>query len=72
MCVQWEQFLELGKDMDNSEVEKIVKNQKPEESAALVYTVSQLPVRLNTLLINPSISLVGNHWKPEGSYAESR
>ena len=33
--------MELGKDMDNSEVEEIMKKQKPEDCALLIYTVSE-------------------------------
>ena len=38
---QWDQFLELGKDISDSEVEKIVDDQKPGECCLLVYTVKQ-------------------------------
>jgi long-chain-fatty-acid--CoA ligase ACSBG len=34
----WEQFMELGKDMDSSVVDDIIKNQKPNQCASLVYT----------------------------------
>lgn len=37
---QWEQFVKLGKDMDDSVVEDKIKCQKPEQCAMLVYTVS--------------------------------
>ena len=37
---QWEQFLELGKDMDDSVVEEKIKAQKPGQCALLIYTVS--------------------------------
>ena len=38
---QWEQFLELGSDMETSEIEDRIKSQKPNQCAALVYTVRQ-------------------------------
>ena len=36
---QWEQFLELGKDMDDSVIEEKIKTQKPEQCAVMIYTV---------------------------------
>jgi hypothetical protein len=33
--------MELGKDMDSSVVDDIIKNQKPNQCASLVYTVSR-------------------------------
>ena len=38
--MQWEQFLELGQDMDDSVIEEKIKAQKPEHCAVLIYTVS--------------------------------
>ncbi len=32
--------MDLGKSMDNSEIDGIIKEQKPEDCALLVYTVS--------------------------------
>lgn len=32
--------MELGSEMDNSEIEDIIKEQKPEDCALLIYTVS--------------------------------
>jgi hypothetical protein len=40
ISTQWEQFLELGKDMDDGVVEEKIKAQKPEQCALLIYTVS--------------------------------
>ena len=37
---QWDQFLELGKDVDDSVIEEKIKAQRPEQCALLVYTVS--------------------------------
>ena len=37
---QWDQFLELGKDVDDSVIEEKMKAQRPEQCAVLVYTVS--------------------------------
>ena len=37
---QWEQFLELGTSIDDSVVEKKISEQKPEDCASLIYTVS--------------------------------
>ena len=39
--MQWEQFIKLGEDMDNSEIESIMKEQSPQDCALLIYTVSQ-------------------------------
>ena len=39
-AVQWEQFMKLGEDMDNSVIEEKIKAQKPEQCALLIYTVS--------------------------------
>lgn len=41
-CLQWEQFMELGKDMADSEVEKILQEQKPQDCALLIYTVREV------------------------------
>ena len=40
LSFQWEQFLDLGKDKETSEIEEAMKNQKPNQCATLVYTVS--------------------------------
>ena len=37
---QWEQFMELGKDIEDSVIEEKIKAQKPEQCALLIYTVS--------------------------------
>ena len=37
---QWDQFMELGKDVDDSVIEEKIKSQRPEQCALLVYTVS--------------------------------
>ena len=37
---QWEQFMELGKDMADSVIEEKMKAQRPEQCALLIYTVS--------------------------------
>ena len=51
VCVlQWEQFMKLGDDMENSVVEKNMAGQKPEQCALLVYTVSD-----STAVINNSV-----------------
>ena len=38
--LQWDQFMELGKDMEDSVIEDKMKAQKPEQCALLIYTVS--------------------------------
>ena len=38
--VQWQQFMALGKDMEDSVIEDKIKAQKPEQCALLIYTVS--------------------------------
>ena len=40
--LQWEQFMELGKDLDDSVIEDKIKAQKPEQCAVLIYTVCGL------------------------------
>ena len=37
---QWDQFMELGKDVDDNVIEEKIKAQRPEQCALLVYTVS--------------------------------
>ena len=37
---QWDQFMELGKDVDDSVIEEKIKSQRPEQCAIVVYTVS--------------------------------
>ena len=39
---QWDQFMELGKDVDDSVIEEKIKSQRPEQCALLVYTVGFL------------------------------
>jgi hypothetical protein len=39
---QWEQFMELGKDIEDSVIEKKIEAEKPEQCALLIYTVSDL------------------------------
>ena len=39
-CLQWEDFLKLGDEIENSVVEEKIKAQKPEQCALLIYTVS--------------------------------
>ena len=50
---QWEQFLELGADMETSQVEDRMKSQTPNQCASLVYTV-----RHNLQLLNGQIFFV--------------
>ena len=50
---QWEQFLELGADMETSQVEDRMKSQTPDQCASLVYTV-----RRNLQLLNSQILLL--------------
>ncbi len=40
LTLQWETFMKLGDDMEDSVVEEIVKAQRPEQCALLIYTVS--------------------------------
>ncbi len=42
LCMQWETFMKLGDDMEDSVVEEKVKAQRPEHCALLVYTVSTI------------------------------
>ena len=44
---QWEQFLEHGKDMDDSVIEEKIKAQKPEQCAVMIYTVKFNPMEFN-------------------------
>ena len=39
-CLQWEDFLKLGDEIETSVVEEKIKAQKPEQCALLIYTVS--------------------------------
>lgn len=39
---QWEQFLQLGSDVETSDIEERMKCQKPNQCAALVYTVRRV------------------------------
>ena len=59
--VQWNEFLELGKDIENSVIEDILKSQKPEECAVMVYTVrwtapNYQPKRFLHLLLPSSLA----------------
>ena len=38
--LQWNKFLELGKGMEDSVIDKIIDKQQPHQCAMLVYTVS--------------------------------
>lgn len=49
--MQWEQFLELGKDIEDSVIEEKIKAQKPEQCAVLIYTVSVEKFKIVLLLI---------------------
>ena len=44
--LQWDQFMELGKDVDDSVIEEKIKAQRPEQCALVVYTV-----RINLIAI---------------------
>ena len=37
--LQWEQFLELGKDVEDGAIEEKIAAQRPEQCALLIYTV---------------------------------
>ena len=49
--MQWESFLELGKDIEDSVIEEKIKAQKPEQCAVLIYTVSAEKFKIVLLLI---------------------
>ena len=36
---QWEQFMELGKDVEDGAIEEKIAAQRPEQCALLIYTV---------------------------------
>ena len=40
--LQWKQFMELGKDIEDSVIEDKIKAKKPEQCAVLIYTVCGL------------------------------
>ena len=42
MHIQWENFLEAGKGVEDSVIESIINGQQPEDCAVLVYTVSSV------------------------------
>ncbi len=48
---QWEQFMELGKDIETSVIEDKVAAMKPNQCATLVYTVSNLYQMLFLLVL---------------------
>ena len=48
VCTQWEQFMELGKDMEDSVIEDKIKAEKPEQCALLIYTVGKMWSFLHT------------------------
>ena len=47
--IQWAQFLELGKDIEDSVIEDKIKAQKPEQCALLIYTVSTVATPLHSI-----------------------
>ena len=51
--LQWEQFMKLGEDIEDSVIEEKVDAQRPEQCALLLYTVSK-PFSLS---LSPSLSL---------------
>ena len=40
LCIQWEQFMELGKGVEDGAIEEKIAAQRPEQCASLIYTVS--------------------------------
>ena len=43
-CMQWDQFLKLGDNIDSKVVEDIISSQHPRDCASLIYTVSRWKV----------------------------
>ena len=39
LLIKWNEFMELGKDVSNDELDKRVKNIAPNKCATLIYTV---------------------------------
>ena len=39
---QWDQFIELGKDIPDSQIEDLISAQKPKDCCLLVYTVREV------------------------------
>ena len=40
LSLQWDQFMKCGEDIENTEIEEGMKEQKPTDGALLIYTVS--------------------------------
>ena len=55
--MQWEQFLEFGKDIDDSVIEEKIKAQKPEHCAVLIYTVSAEKFKITLIVTLHSVNL---------------
>ena len=54
---QWDQFMELGKDVEDGAIEEKIAAQRPEQCALLIYTVGDNAMFSLALSLSLSLSL---------------